>query len=82
MNRSQATFDVVDGKLVYALGALKNVGVEAMKLVTEARGDQPFVNLFDVARRVDLKQVGKRPLEMLGCGRRSRPQQASRFYVA
>ncbi len=65
VNRSQSTFDVIDGKLVYALGALKNVGVEAMNLVVEGRGDKPFVNLFDFARRVDLKKVGKRPLEMM-----------------
>ena len=65
VNRSQATFDVEDGKLVYALGALKNVGVEAMKLIVEGRGDQEFTTLFDVARRVDLKRIGKRPLEML-----------------
>jgi len=65
VNRSLATFDVVDGQLVYALGALKNVGVEAMKLVVEARGEKPFVNLFDFARRCDLKRIGKRPLEML-----------------
>ena len=69
VNRSQATFDVVDGALVYALGALKNVGVEAMRLVTEGRqvdgADKPFVTLFDFARRVDLKRVGKRPMEML-----------------
>ncbi|KUJ76341.1 DNA polymerase III subunit alpha [Ruegeria profundi] len=65
VNRSIATFDVVDGQLVYALGALKNVGVDAMNLVVDGRGDKPFVNLFDFARRVDLKKVGKRPLEML-----------------
>ena len=65
VNRSQATFDVHEGKLVYALGALKNVGVEAMRLIVEGRGDKPFVNVFDLARRVDLKKVGKRPLEML-----------------
>ena len=65
VNRSQATFDVAGGKLVYALGALKNVGVEAMKLIVEGRGEKPFATLFDVARRVDLKRVGKRPLEML-----------------
>ncbi|MEX0319409.1 MAG: DNA polymerase III subunit alpha [Ruegeria sp.] len=65
VNRSQATFDVVDGELVYALGALKNVGVEAMNLVVEGRDGKPFVNLFDLARRVDLKKVGKRPLEMM-----------------
>ena len=65
VNRSEASFDVVDGALVYALGALKNVGIEAMRLITEARGDKSFVSLFDFARRVDLKRVGKRPLEML-----------------
>ncbi|MBR9838091.1 MAG: DNA polymerase III subunit alpha [Rhodobacteraceae bacterium] len=79
VNRSQATFDVDQGKLVYALGALKNVGLDAMRLVVEGRRsvpedpkspDKPFVNVFDFARRVDLKRVGKRPLEMLaraGC---------------
>ncbi|WP_097805546.1 DNA polymerase III subunit alpha [Pelagimonas varians] len=65
VNRSLSTFNVLNGELVYALGALKNVGIEAMNLVTEGRGDQPFVTLFDLARRVDLKRVGKRPMEML-----------------
>ena len=65
VNRSGALFEVQDGKLVYALGALKNVGVEAMRLITAARGDRPFVSLFDFARRVDMKRVGKRSLEML-----------------
>ena len=69
VNRSDATFKVVEGALVYALGALKNVGTEAMKLITEGRKiegiDRPFATLFDLARRVDLKRVGKRPLEML-----------------
>ncbi|WP_226554049.1 DNA polymerase III subunit alpha [Celeribacter naphthalenivorans] len=67
VNRSLASFDVVDQKLVYALGALKNVGSEAMQLIVRARveGGKPFVTLYDLARRVDLKKVGKRPLEML-----------------
>ncbi len=65
VNRSQATFDVVDGCLVYALGALKNVGVDAMQLITKAREAGDFVNIFDFARRVDMKRISKRPLEML-----------------
>jgi len=65
INRSMARFSVRDGKVVYALGGLKNVGVEAMKLIEESRGAQPFSTLFDVARRCDLKRVGKRSLEML-----------------
>jgi DNA polymerase III subunit alpha len=65
VNRSQATFSVANGALVYALGALKNVGVDAMRMIVAARGDRPFADLTDFARRVDLKRVGKRPLEML-----------------
>jgi DNA polymerase-3 subunit alpha len=65
VNGSDATFSVQGGAVVYALGALKGVGVEAMRLITAARGDTPFANLFDFARRVDMKRVGKRPLEML-----------------
>lgn len=65
VNRSLATFDVKHGKVIYALGALKNVGVDAMRSIVEARGDKSFSTLFDVARRVDLKRIGKRPLEML-----------------
>jgi DNA polymerase-3 subunit alpha len=69
VNRSEALFSVTDGKVVYGLGALKNVGVEAMRLITDARDvdgvQKPFATLFDLARRVDLKRIGKRPLEML-----------------
>ena len=65
VNDSLAKFTVRGGRVVYALGALKGVGVEAMALIVEARGDKPFATLFDFARRVDMKRVGKRPLEML-----------------
>jgi len=66
VNRGEATFSVTDGKIAYALGGLKNVGVEAMKLITAARHeDGPFKDLFDFARRVDIKRMGKRPFEML-----------------
>jgi DNA polymerase-3 subunit alpha len=66
VNRSEATFTVASGRIVYALGALKNVGVEAMRLITEARAaGGRFDGLFDFAARVDLRRVGKRALEML-----------------
>ena len=43
VNRSAPTFTVEDGKLLYALGALKNVGgVDAMRLIHEARGKKPL----------------------------------------
>ena len=65
VNASLATFSVKDGAVVYALGALKGVGVEAMGLIVAGRGAKPFATLYDMARRVDLKRVGKRPMEML-----------------
>ncbi len=65
VNRSHATFGVVDGKIAYALGGLKNVGVEAMRMIVAAREAGPFRDVFDLARRVDLKRIGKRPVEML-----------------
>jgi DNA polymerase-3 subunit alpha len=65
VNRSLATFSTDGPAVVYALGALKNVGVDAMQLIIDARAGKPFATLFDFARRVDLKRIGKRPLEML-----------------
>ncbi len=66
VNRSEAKFTVREGRILYALGALKNVGVEAMQLIVAAReAGGRFTDLFDFARRVDLKQVGKRALENL-----------------
>ena len=43
VNRSMADFDVADGKVLYALGALKNVGLEAMRNVVEVRTERGTV---------------------------------------
>ena len=69
VNRSMADFDVDNGKVLYALGALKNVGLEAMRNVVEVREkDGPFQDLFDFARRVDTRIVNKRAFENLARG--------------
>ncbi|MCQ0970563.1 DNA polymerase III subunit alpha [Paracoccus sp. TK19116] len=65
VNRSGATFTVRDGRIHYALGALKGVGAEAMRLIETARGDTVFTDLADFARRVEMRRIGKRALEML-----------------
>ncbi|HUF56087.1 MAG TPA: DNA polymerase III subunit alpha, partial [Thermohalobaculum sp.] len=66
VNRSAAAFTVREGRILYALGALKNVGVEAMRTIEAARGEGGrFSDVFDFARRVNLKAIGKRPLDML-----------------
>ena len=66
VNRSFADFEVADGKILYALGAIKNVGVEAMRHLVMVREEGgPFLDVFDFARRVDARIVNKRAYENL-----------------
>jgi len=66
VNRSNADFDVIDGQVLYALGAVRNVGLHAMQsvVVERARGGR-FKDLYDFAERLDPKVVNKRQLENL-----------------
>ena len=65
INKSGSTFNVVIQSIYYALGGLKNIGVDAMTMIAKSRGEEPFANIYDFARRINLKRVGRRPLEML-----------------
>ena len=65
INRSKPKFSVSENSLIYGLAGLKNVGLEAMEVLVKARNTKVFVTLFDLSRRVDLRKIGKRPLEML-----------------
>lgn len=70
INSSEWDFAIEDrlnGKSVirFGLGAVKNVGQAAIEVILEARRDGPFVDLNDLARRVDLRQVGRRALECM-----------------
>ena len=49
----------------FGLGAVKNVGRAPVDVILQARGDRPFADINDLARRVDLRAVGKRSLECL-----------------
>jgi len=49
----------------FGLGAVKNVGHGPVDAILTGRGDQSFRTLDDFAERVDLRLVGKRPLECL-----------------
>ncbi len=65
VNRSGVTFEVRDGRIVYALAALKGVGAQAVESIVQARGDQPFGNLTDFAQRINPRAVNKRVYESL-----------------
>jgi DNA polymerase III subunit alpha len=65
INRSGVVFDV-DGNIIhYALAALKGVGRQAVETIVGARGDRPFRDLSDFARRINPRAVNKRVLESL-----------------
>jgi DNA polymerase-3 subunit alpha len=49
----------------FGFGAIKNVGEGAVNVILSARGNEPFKDLNDFARRVDLRAVGRRALECL-----------------
>ena len=66
INRSSADFTVEDGEVLYALGAVRNVGLAAMEHVAEVRREGgAFKDLYDVLERVDTRCVNKRALENL-----------------
>ncbi|WOR15687.1 DNA polymerase III subunit alpha [Hyphomonas sp. FCG-A18] len=66
VNVSSADFDVRGDAVVYALGALKGVGPEAMKMVVAEREQNgAYKDLHDFAERVDPKDVNKKCIEQL-----------------
>jgi len=66
VNRSMADFDVEDGEVLYALGAIRNVGQQAMEHVVQVRREGgPFRDIFDFVERVDPRQVNKRTFETM-----------------
>lgn len=66
VNTSDAGFSAKDGKIFYALAALKRVGSKAVEpIVNERKNGGPFKDLADFCGRVDLKAVGKGTLEAL-----------------
>ena len=66
VNVSGADFEVENGEVLYALGAIRNVGLEAMKHLVAVREEGgPFRDIFDFVERIDPKQVNKRAIENL-----------------
>jgi DNA polymerase-3 subunit alpha len=66
VNASGADFEVENGEVLYALGAIRNVGLEAMKHLVSVREEGgPFSDIFDFVERIDPKQVNKRAIENL-----------------
>jgi DNA polymerase III subunit alpha len=65
INESDRSFRVLDNAMRFGLGAVKNVGEGAIEAIIEARGDNPFTDIFDFCERVDLRRCNTRVIEAL-----------------
>jgi DNA polymerase-3 subunit alpha len=65
INRSGVEFDVEGNTIYYALAALRGVGRQAVQGILDARGEKPFADMADFARRINPRAVNKRVLESL-----------------
>ncbi|PKL09564.1 MAG: DNA polymerase III subunit alpha, partial [Spirochaetae bacterium HGW-Spirochaetae-7] len=71
VNRSEATFSVSDGRIVYGLIGVKGVGEGVVAaIVAERQKGGPFVDFLDFLQRVGVQSMNKRVIETLiqaGC---------------
>ena len=65
INRSGVEFAVDGNAIHYALAALRGVGRQAVESIVAARGERPFADLADFARRSNPRALNKRVLESL-----------------
>ncbi len=66
INNCYSDFRAIDGKIFYGLGAIKNVGYEAItNIIDERDKNGKFTSLTDFINRVNAKDVNKLQLEGL-----------------
>ena len=64
INRSEGGFIVENGKIRYALAAVRGIGLPVMEAITtEREANGPFLTLRDFCERLSGKEVNKRTLE-------------------
>ena len=69
LNKSSLDFTVSGEKIVFGLGAVKNVGTAAISLYSRYQRRGPFTTLLDFLSRVDSKRRTKRYVEsLIKCG--------------
>ena len=65
VQNSQVGFSIEEQAIRFGLGAIRNVGVNVVEKILEARKDGPFKSLYDFCMRVDQKVLNHRVLESL-----------------
>jgi DNA polymerase III subunit alpha len=65
VNESHRDFRGIEGHIRFGLGAIKNVGENAIQSIVTAREEGPFKDPFDFAARIDSSRVNRKVLESL-----------------
>ncbi|BDC34425.1 DNA-directed DNA polymerase [Candidatus Dependentiae bacterium Noda2021] len=65
INESQIDFSVVEGKILFGLQGIKNVGLASLENILAERSKSPFKDLLDFCKRIDLRTSNKRVIEHL-----------------
>lgn len=66
INKGEAKFAAVDGRIQYGMEAIKNVGTNVIDEVAEERNENgAFDSIFDFTRRVNSRVCNKRSLDSL-----------------
>ncbi len=70
INLSISNFSVSDGRVVYGLVGIKNVGRAAVEEILRARSEEgPYTSFLDFLYKVDLRQVNRKVIEtLIQCG--------------
>jgi len=66
VNESNYKFTVNQNNAIrFGMGAVKNVGMNAVETIVENRKDGKYKSVFDLARRIDLRSANKKTFENL-----------------
>lgn len=65
INESSRDFTIDEASIRFGLGAIKNVGFNAIDSIIEARKEETFKSLYDFCSRVDLRLVNRKVIESL-----------------
>ena len=66
INRSGVDFTPEDKRILFGLGAVRNLGLGAIECILKSREeDGPFTSLPELCDRIDLRSVNRRALEAL-----------------
>lgn len=65
INRSEISFSVSEGQLLFGLHGIKNVGLASLENIIQERNKKPFIDMLDFCKRIDLRTSNKRVIEHL-----------------